>query len=357
MTSVLQRVMRSSCLGMARANRLVGGAFAALSLIAVLGGSASVHAQATNDSDQSSVSSSNESADQERGTSDHDADDHDADDHDHEEFIQLPEPLELDLFSGWLDEWNHADYSRSGTPYVHAFGIEPAFLCRDILVNGEFSNGEEGKEYEVEAELEFALTRRIGLVVEGGYSWLNPRDGSSERGFGDIGVAPRFLMIEYDNFLMSVSTGFEFPTGNEDRGLGAGETIFVPSASSWLDLGNNITLQNVVGVEHGLSSNENVLFWGGALIWSLYTDGSPVLYGPDGGVRTHFPQGMLNIIAELRGELPVNGEEQGNGTAEWQFGLSYAITPQLEIRGAISFPAWNPREFDNGATVGLIYHF
>jgi hypothetical protein len=29
----------------------------------------------------------------------------------------------------------------------------------------------------------------------------------------------------------------------------------------------------------------------------------------------------------------------------------------MEIRAAISVPAWNPREFENAVTLGLIYHF
>jgi hypothetical protein len=39
------------------------------------------------------------------------------------------------------------------------------------------------------------------------------------------------------------------------------------------------------------------------------------------------------------------------------FGVSYAISSKVQIRGALSFPAWNPRNFDNGATIGFLYHF
>ena len=111
---------------------------------------------------------------------------HDHGTHSHSEFILQPESLGINLFEGWGDEWVHSDYSRKGTAYVHAFGIEPAFLCRDLLVSGAFVNGLDGWEYEVEAELELPLTRRLGLVVEGGYAWFSPDDAANDRGFGDI---------------------------------------------------------------------------------------------------------------------------------------------------------------------------
>ena len=275
--------------------------------------------------------------------------------HDHAGHVDRPAPLGFSLTEGWLDEWVHSDYSSAGTPYVHAFGIEPAFLCRDLLVSGAFIDGAEGSEYEVEAELELALTRRIGLVVEGGYAWLDPTDESRADGIGDIGVAARFLMVECETFLLSVNTGFEFPTGDEDRDLGAGETIFVPSIATWLDLGENFTLQNVVGLEHGFTSKDDVFYWGGALIWSLYTEGGGS--GSGGGVRAHMPRGMLNLIAEIGGELAINGDDRGAGTGEWLFGVSYSVSSQMEIRAAISVPAWNPRAFENAVTLGLIYHF
>ncbi|MDP6478879.1 MAG: hypothetical protein QGI75_02425 [Phycisphaerales bacterium] len=283
---------------------------------------------------------------------------HDHDTHTHSVFILQPDPLRMNLLEGWGDEWVHSEYSRSGSPYVHAFGIEPAFLCRDLLVSGAFVNGLDGWEYEVEAELELPLTRRLGLVVEGGYAWFSPDDAASDRGFGDIAVSPRFLMLEYDEFLLSLQTEFEFPTGDADRGFGSGEVMFAPSVSTWLDLGSSLTLQNSVGFEQGLGSDgEGVFFWGASLIKSFYLKGDPQLLGPHGGVCSHFPAGMLSLIAELGGELPVTGEEEGQGAGEWLLGASYMVTPQLALRGSVSFPAWNPREFNSKFTVGLIWHF
>jgi len=276
---------------------------------------------------------------------------------DQHDFTRLPAPLGANLFEGWFDKWSHTHYSRQGTPFVHLFANEPAFMDRDFFLDFALTNGEEGMEFELEAEIEYTFTRRIGLVIEAPYAWLDPDDETSENGFGDIAVAPRFLLLDYDRFLLAVNMEFEFPTGNEDRGLGAGETIFAPSISTWLDLGNDFTLQNNVGIEHGLSSDSDAFVWGGALTYSIYTKGEPEIIRSDGAVRAHFPEGLLNLIAEIRGEHPLDGEDEGNGTAEWILGASYSLSPHVEVRAALTFPAWNPREFDNGAIFSLIYHF
>lgn len=285
-------------------------------------------------------------------------DPHSSEHHDHGlEFTHVPPALGSNLLEGWLDEWSHTHFSRRGTPYVHAFGFEPAFLGRDFFLNFSLTDGAEGWEYELEAEIEYAFTRRIGIVVEAGYAWLEPDGAPDENGFGDIAVAPRFLLLDYDHFLLSANLEFEFPTGDEDRDLGAGETIFAPSLSAWMDLGNNVTVQGNIGLEHGLSSDSDVFVWGGSLTYTIYTRGQPELLTVDGAVRSHFPEGQLSLIAEITGEHPIDGDGEGQGTGAWLFGASYSLTPNVDVRAGMTFPAWRPREFDTGATFGLIVHF
>lgn len=276
---------------------------------------------------------------------------------DQHDFTMLPPALGANLLEGWFDKWPHAHHSRLGTPFVHLFANEPAFMDRDFFLDFALVNGEEGMEYEVEAEIEYTFTRRIGIVIEAPYAYLDPDEGESENGFGDIAVAPRFLLLDYDRFLLATNLEFSFPTGDDDRGLGSGEGAIAPSVSTWLDLGRNFTFQNNVGIEHGYRSDSDALLWGGALTYSIYTKGVPEIIRADGAVRAHFPEGLLNLIVEIRGEHPLDGEDEGNGSAEWIFGASYSLTPHLEVRAALTFPAWNPREFDNGAIFGLVYHF
>ncbi|MBM4030463.1 MAG: hypothetical protein FJ291_01600 [Planctomycetes bacterium] len=276
--------------------------------------------------------------------------------HEHD-FAVVPPALGASLRDGWLDRWPHSHYSRRGTPFVHTFVSEPAFLDRDFFLDFSLAKGKDGVEAEAEAELEWAITRRIGLVVEAPFVYLNPDGGGTERGLGDVAVAPRLLLLDYDRFLLSANVEFQFSTGDEKRGLGAGETVFAPSLSSWLDLGGNLTLHNNAGFERGLSSGSDAFVWGGALTCSIYTRGTPVVLRADGAVRGHFPAGLLNLIAEIRGEHPLDGPDEGEGTGRWILGASYSLSPHVEVRGALMFPAWNPRDLDGGAILGLIYHF
>ena len=273
------------------------------------------------------------------------------------DFVVVPPALGLNLLDGWFDPWPHTHYSRRGTPNVHLFRNEPAYLDRDFFLDYTLKHGAEGMEMEVEAEVEYAFTRRIGIVFEAPYAFLDPDEGERENGLGDIAIAPRFLLVEFDRFLLSANAEFSFPTGDEDRGLGSGEAAINFSLSTWTDLGANFTLQTNAGIEHGLRTDSDALTWGGAVTYSFYIGSQPELLRAGGAVRSHFPAGLVNLIAEIRGEHPLDGDEKGSGTAEVIFGAAYSITPHVEIRGGLTFPAWNPREFDNGLIVGLIYHF
>ena len=273
------------------------------------------------------------------------------------DFVPVPPALGLNLLDAWLDPWPHTHHSRRGTPFVHLFSNEPAYLGRDFILDYALRKGAEGTEMEVEAEVEYAFTRRIGLVVEAPYAFLDPNEGNRENGLGDIAIAPRFLLVEHDRFLLSANVEFSFPTGDEDKGLGSGEAAINYSLSTWTDLSANFTLQTNTGIGHGLRTDSDTLTWGGAVTYTLYLGDQPELLRTGGSVRSHYPAGQLNLIAEIRGEHPLDGAENGSGTAEIIFGAAYSITPHVEVRGGLILPAWNPRGFDNGVIVGLIYHF
>lgn len=279
-------------------------------------------------------------------------------DSDHGEgFVLYPHALGLNLLDGWLDPRPHTHYSRRGTPFVHLFANEPAYLGRDFIVDTVFRDGPDGREVELEAEIEYAFTRRIGIVVEAPYAFLDPKEGERQNGLGDIVIAPRFLLAEYDRFLLSANVAFSFPTGDEGKGLGSGEAGINYSLSTWTDLAANFTLQTNAGIGHGLRTDSDALTWGGAVTYTFHLDGTPQVIRADGTVRAHYPAGTVNLIAEIRGEHPLDGDEKGSGTADAIFGASYSITPHIEVRGALIVPAWNPRELDTGVIFGLIYHF
>lgn len=287
------------------------------------------------------------------------------DDGDRASFIPTgyPPPFGFSPTAGWLDPWPHSHFSRRGTPFVHLFNLEPAFLDRDLFFDFRAARGDDADELEFETELEYALTRRIGVVIEAPLVQLNPQDGPTQTGLGDLAIAPRVLLADADRFLLSGNLEVSFPTGDEQRGLGAGEVGLAPSLSTWIDLGNWVTAHAQVGAEYGIESGEGELFYNAALTYSFL---GPRLFPGNGRADghahrefgpAHFPAGLTNLILEYTGRTPLDGAQEGASTGELLFGASYNLDESFEIRGGYQVPLGGPQEIDDGFVFGLIYHF
>ena len=83
-----------------------------------------------------------------------------------------PPPFDFSLTESWLDPWPHSHFSRRGTPFIHLFLTEPAFLDRDLFFDFGIARAGRENEMEMEVELEWAITRRLGLVIEMPYVFL-----------------------------------------------------------------------------------------------------------------------------------------------------------------------------------------
>ena len=271
-----------------------------------------------------------------------------------------PPPLGFSPSEAWLDRWPHSHFSRRGTPFVHLFNLEPAFLDRDLFLDYRVAAGDEEDETELEAELEWAITRRIGLVIEAPLASVNPEAGETEQGLGDVAVAPRFLLAETDVFLLAGNLEVSLPTGSESRGLGSGEFALAPSLSAWLDLGggegNWFTLSAQVGTERGLESADGEWFYNAALTYSFL--GPRLSHGThDHTGHFHFPPGLTSLIVEYTGRTGVGGADDGRSTGELLFGASYNLTEAWEARAAYQVPVGGERDIDYGYVLSLIYHF
>jgi hypothetical protein len=267
-----------------------------------------------------------------------------------------PEPFGLNVAQHWLDPWPHSHFSRRGTPFVHLFILEPAFLDRDLFMDYRRLNASQEDENELEFEVEYALFRRLGLVFEVPIVNINPTEGSSESGLGDIAIAPRALLVDTDRFLLSANLEFSLPTGDENRELGEGELKIGPSVSLWYDLGGWITLNGQLGTEHGIESDNVELSYKGALAWSFLTQGF-LPESPHGLLYNHFPPGMANLITEFSGRSIVSGQDDGDETGEVLFGITYTLSTHFEVRSAYQIPVGSPENIDQGWIGSMIYHF
>jgi hypothetical protein len=257
-----------------------------------------------------------------------------------------------DLGRAWFDPWPHSHKSASGTPRVHHFLLEPAFLGRELLTDFRMVNGVDEDEMELEAEIEWALTRRMGLVLEAPMESIKPADESRETGLGDLGLGVRAVLLDLPRLTFAASLGASIPTGDEDRGLGSGEIELSPSLAAWIDLGGWVALNLQAGTSHGLKSDDAEFFWRGGLSWSfmLYGDDAPHTHG-------HFSPGMFSLLGEIDGRTGLSGEDNDTSTAQALLGASLSLTSKVDVRGGYILPLGKPREIDNAFILGVVVHF
>jgi hypothetical protein len=313
----------------------------------------------------------------------------------------MPPPSEgfcKDLLAGRFVETHR---SPSGTPWIHPFTIEPPQLHRDLFFIYKYLKDAEGgeiDEHEAEFHLDWALTRRLGFAFAVPYLGLIGPDEQAT-GFGDLEFGPRVVFIEKDRFFLSSNVIFTFPTGDEDRDLGAGETTMAPFLTAWADLGSHGSWRNWntlyvnVGPEIGLKSGDTSMSYTVVLAHTLL---GPRLFFPHqhgngngghqhangnghqhanahgqaghaehghGGARnvmSHFgpayPPGLTSFILEFNGQSELQGERAT--FLQLLTGLAYSMTESGEFRFGVNFPL-NRREeqFDVQFFIAFSYLF
>ena len=255
--------------------------------------------------------------------------------------------------ASFLSHFEHLHFTSSGTPIIHSFGIEPAFTGRDLFLNYSWREGNGVTEHETEIELEWAFTKRLGIIVEVPYIYEDEENVGSAKGFGNLAIVPRALLIDSDRFMLTAQIEAGLPTGSSTFG---GQTSIAPGIAIWNDLGNWFTLNSNISIVHGFDSDETELEFGFGLVKSF---GETPEATHDHHSHHHHPTavGIINLHLECTGSTPLNGSDSGDFETEGLIGISYGLLPDLDIRAGYIFPIGTPREFDHGLTTGLIFHF
>ena len=121
------------------------------------------------------------------------------------------------------DQHSHVHSHRGPGPhFIDAFFTENAFVERKVRPDFFFVTGDEGQRYTGRLEVEWALVRKLSVIVLAPVHHIDPELGSSETGIGDISVGPKLALIDNPQaFILSVGADLEIPTGEQDRGLGS----------------------------------------------------------------------------------------------------------------------------------------
>ena len=255
---------------------------------------------------------------------------------------------------GFFEPFEHIHLSELGTPYVHSFGIEPAFTGRDLFLDYTYSEGDGVTENETELELEWAFTSRLGVIIEVPYIWEDEEGVGSASGFGDFAVVPRALLVETERFLLTGQVEVVLPTGSSSFG---GDTAIAPGIAMWNDLGNWWTLNSGLAVEHGFDEDSTELLFGFGIVKSFGEKCEKHEKHAGHDHHTSSNAGLFNIHLEATGSVLLNGSDQGDTTLEGLVGISYGFAAGFDIRAGYLFPITSPKEFDHGFTTGLIFHF
>lgn len=254
---------------------------------------------------------------------------------------------------------DHTHFSDRGTPFVHPFTIEPPQIHQDAFFIYKFTENtiDGSDEFEAEGHVDWALTRRLGIVFAAPLVGNRQADGTHNVGMGDLEIAPRVMWINQDRFILASNFFITIPTGDETRDLGAGEVTLAPFVTTWHDLGNWNTLLTNVGPEIGVDSGSTSLSYSFSLTHSWL--GMPILdngghqwheehdkedHGSDGHAQ-HFAPGMKSIYLELNGETPLD-DSRGPTLIELLPGFSYVLAESAEIRFGILFPVSETKRFD-----------
>jgi len=267
-----------------------------------------------------------------------------------------PAVFGFDLSEGWLDPPTHSHSSPLGTPMVHPFRTEPAFTQRDVLLDYSTRSEAGQRQQEIAAELEWPLSRRLGLIFETPYVFVDPEDGGPIDGFGNLAISPRVLLAETERFLLASALEVETTAGDTATDIAEDEVALAPSLSTWIDLGGWWALNSQLGLEYPVESSDAELFFRSALIHTFGSDDTHDVVHTHDDHSGGFSAGLVSVILEVDLAVGLSGEEDGDWFAEGIVGMLVNLSDNADARIGYEFPLSTRQDLHNGVTGGLIWH-
>ena len=269
---------------------------------------------------------------------------------DHEHGFDFIRPYESHD-RGTFEAHGHAGHtSIEGYPFVHGIRTEIDFVERALEWDLVRSRGAEGgtiDEWEFDSELVWAFNSRMILIVGGPLGSRDPIIGSPAMGAGDMEVGFQFLAFGGENSLLFTALNIGIPTGDVDRGFGAGNTVLEPTLLWLYDFRQGTYIQSRLGLEMPVST-------------------------PDVGSEFRYDIGLFHTflatknwryfrfftpIVEVNGVTLTNGDGYGETVVDLTAGLRWIVRAADEIGIGYSFPVTGTTNFDEQFIASYRLHF
>lgn len=206
-----------------------------------------------------------------------------------------------------------------------------------------------GRETTLTGAIEVPVLPRWQIELEVPLVFIDPKDGTSQGGFGDLKVENKFLLFKSYDVPSMIAAGFELtlPSGSERRGLG-GEAAVEAFLRGAVALGLFDVLAelayewNVNSHVHG--EREQTLTASVAVGYQLTRRITPLL--------------ELTTVSRIRGEEEENGVKlRGRTQVYLTPGFNVRPLPRTTVRLGVQLPVTHARTFDYTILGGVVREF
>jgi hypothetical protein len=105
------------------------------------------------------------------------------------------------------------------------------------------------KELSPSMTLSYGLLERLDLGIGAGYLYVDPKEGSKEKGFSDTELKLKYRPIDEKGWMpaLAVTGALKIPTASESKGLGSGQTDFGMNAIVTKNFGKRFAIHLNLG--------------------------------------------------------------------------------------------------------------
>ena len=184
----------------------------------------------------------------------------------------------------------------------------------------------------------YGLLENMALCVELPFDVINPDDGETEGGFSDTTLALKTSLLPEGEILPSflLKTIVKLPTGDEDKGLGSGETDTTLLMVASKTVGHATLHGNIGYTFIGGGSNDDNIIYGIALEYSVIP--------------------KLALVGEAFMETENDFDKEAH-TINPLVGLRYHLTEKITLDTAFSMGICYDQKTDYGIISGMAISF